>query len=150
MSTGPDDRRVVGIVEWVTPGLSLGPQGSYAPGAPADPMAQAVLEAPDTVVAGTPFDVVVRTYGADGCWREAGAETAATGLSVAITPHDRHEAGAGVMCTMAVVRLPRTLRVSFPQRGQGVIRVTGRKVLFSNGSVANQGSVTVEKQVVVR
>lgn len=142
--TGPDGKRVVGIVEWSTSG------SSSAASPLSDVVEKPVLEAPDTVSAGVPFDMVVRTYGADGCWSEAGAEISVTALTMTVTPYDRREQRAEHLCTMAVVRLPRTVRASFSERGEGVVRVTGRKVLTGSGTASQEDLVTVEKWVVVR
>ncbi len=106
-----------------------------------------VLEAPDTVEAGIRFAVVVRTYGSSGCWSEAGAERSTTGLVIAITPYDRHK---NVLCHGALVRLPRTLAFSLSQRGEGVIRVTGRAGVSGSGSGSRDTYATVEKRVIVR
>lgn len=81
--TGPD--AVIGIVERIGPSLSAIPPKSVAQLRSSDPTPPAaccdddpVLEAPDTVRAAVAFTVLVRTYGAHGCWRGTGAETTAT------------------------------------------------------------------------
>lgn len=152
--TGPEGRRVVGIVEWTASGSADVLQSrAEAPGQTSDLSGSAeapVLEAPDTATAGVPFEVIVNTYGADGCWRAAGAEITATGSTAEITPYDIDANPQTAMCIMAVRRLPRSVRISFSTPGEGLIRVTGRRVVDDTGAELRDDTVTIEKRVVVR
>jgi hypothetical protein len=51
---------------------------------------------------------------------------------------------------MALVRLPRQFTISFPRAGQGLLRVTGRKVFDGAGTELREETLTIEKQVIVR
>lgn len=148
---GPDSKRAIGIVQRTASDefVALPADARSARLLAANDMELPVLEAPDTVAAGGAFDVVVRTYGSDGCWRAAGAKTSRTDRTFTITPYDEHRVGAGWMCTMLVVRLPRTVRVTFAHPGEGVLRVNGRKVL-GDRLAGRKELTTIEKRIVIR
>jgi hypothetical protein len=144
-ATGPaTSTRIIGILEWqpATSGASL--LGI------ADP-AHTRISAPDTVDAGTPFNVGITTIGLSGCWNEDGAQSAVSGLLATVTPHDRVTTdidGAPAFCTAALVELDRTVSLVFASAGTATLRVNGRVVV--DGQVDNAQPLTVEKQIVVR
>lgn len=108
-----------------------------------------VLEAPDTVAAGVAFAATVRTYGNDGCWRSAGYRESESEMTIEITPYDEY-GGEGRLCTMAIVRLPRTVRLTFATVGTGTLVVRGRVGTLGGGTVSGDSMTTVSKTVVVR
>lgn len=146
--TGPG-KRVIGIVDRVTvapsaaaiaePGMNVLSSGSDLE-APA-------LVVPDTADVGQEFSVTVDTYGPDGCWQAAGTDVNQKDLIISIVAYDKMEQGPGVVCTMAPVRLPRTLSVAFHSRGAGLVKLTGRRIYESGES---PDTITIEKVVVVR
>jgi hypothetical protein len=145
--TAPDARAVVGIVEWAEPAPVYAGLHAAAVG---DPMALPVLEAPDTVVAGQPFEVLVRTYGSNGCWREAGSAVEGSGLTRTVTPYDRNPAAEDrtIACPDVVVRLPRTARLTFSEPGEAVLRVLGRRMV--GGEAPDDELAEIEHRMVVR
>jgi hypothetical protein len=135
---------VVGILEW-----HAGSGGSALAGI-AEP-AETRVVAPDTVDAGTPFDISVRTIGRSGCWSQAGAESAVTGMLATVTPYDRVTTsidGEPAFCTGALVDLERTVSIAFASPGTATLRVNGRIVM--DGELDGTQPVTVEKQIFVR
>lgn len=160
--TGPDTVRVVGVVEWNTSEPPLQSQAVHVAQASGQVSATRsndrhditlpVLEAPDTVRVGEPFDVIVRTYGSNGCWREAGAEVTISGLNAAVTPYDRDLAAEdrSRVCTDMVVRLPRTVRLRFLQEGEALLRVIGRRVVVGDEVRQGTGMAEIEHRLVVR
>jgi hypothetical protein len=135
-------RRMVGIVSW--DGVTAAPDGAGTVAGPA-------LSAPDTVQAGTPFQVTISTYGLHGCWREDGAVVTGVPGTLTLTPFDVVRTTLGGeerSCTGAVVRLPRTVFLVAGQRGDVTLRVQGRSVVGNN--VAAAEPVTLEHPVHVR
>ncbi len=111
-----------------------------------DLIAPQPILAPDTVLAGNPFDVVVSTIGLDGCWR-AGGETREVGDGVVeIAPYDVHS-GASI-CTEIIQYLYHHVVLELPQPGVWVIRVKGRRVRADNTTWHEP--VVAEKLVVAR
>jgi hypothetical protein len=146
----PEGRSEIGIIEWHATSVS-----TFAANAAVgveDPYDPPVLVAPDTVQAGVPFDAVVTTIGASGCWSAGGARVSASAALAVITPYDiapRHHAnGEPLFCTAALVRLPRTVQLTFGQRGEATIRVEGRVV--HDGDVARSVPGSIERRVIVR
>jgi hypothetical protein len=145
-ATAPQPRHV-GIIEWVTtPEANRGPSASVDAASPDDPMSLPVLEAPPSVQAGEAFDVTVRTY-ANACWTADGAQVVTGGRSAVITPYDRGTA-EGVFCPQIVVRLPRTVRLTFTERGTAVVRVSGRRVVV--GDTVREDAAEFEVSVLVQ
>jgi hypothetical protein len=145
---------VVGVVEWVQDGAAVEGGGmlrAVASDAAGGPMELPVLEAPDTVEAGQAFDILVRTYGPDGCWREDGAVASVTGLVATVTPYDRDRGAEdrSRACADMVVRLPRTVRLVFTEPGEAVLRVLGRRVVPTDVEL-EAGVAVIEHRVVVR
>jgi hypothetical protein len=146
----PDGRSEIGIIEWRATSVST--FAANAGFGVEDPYDLPVLVAPDTVQAGVPFDAVVTTIGASGCWRAAGARLAASPALAVITPYDvaptHHANGEPLFCTGALVRLSRSVQLTFGQRGEATIRVEGRVV--QDGDLARSVPGSSEKRVVVR
>ena len=82
-----------------------------------------VLEAPDTVSVGEPFEVTTATYG-NGCL-QAGATLTDIGPGMALIElFDR--VPAADVCTDNLVRIDRTAVIRFEQAGQARILVRGQ------------------------
>lgn len=136
-------RRVVGI-------LSTAEAGA-APHDGAGGEAEESVTAPDTVLAGIPFQVTVSTWGRAGCWHPDGALLAGGPLAPAITPFDFVRTdldGHPVACGPELVRLHRTVHVLLPVAGTATLRVHGRRIV----DWATQASepLTIEKAIAVR
>lgn len=148
--TGLGDSEV-GIIEWIDDSVaaSVTPSPALAYAVPDNSKYAPVLEAPDTVQARERFKVLVRTYGSDGCWEEAGAETTRTSLELEVVPYDRHNSGRHY-CTAAPIRLPRTFEASFPQPGEAVIRIKGRRIIVVDSVTEDtRTTTTLEKRIIV-
>ena len=104
-----------------------------------------VLVVPDTVTAGEPFTVTVRTIGLNGCWAPAGQEVRWEEHTVELRPRDAHS-GARV-CTEILQLLTHTSELSIPEPGEWVVRVRGRRVRASG---TGEEPVAVEKTIVVQ
>lgn len=90
---------------------------------------QPILEAPDTVQAGEPFTVLVRTHWNDSCLRPAGTEVyEGPGVRVVI-PWDMDEQllDPNIGCAQTPVELTRELGFEFGTIGLGTIEVRGRR-----------------------
>lgn len=142
-TTAPAGKRVVGILEWIQDG----PDASVATLHETDPF-PTVLVAPDTVQAGVSFTAKITTIGPSTCWKADGAEVKAEAAAAVVTPYDVTAEGEEVACGSALVELPRDVEFRFTDRGQAVIRVTGRKVVGMDVQGGTQ--ITVEKRVHVR
>lgn len=81
-----------------------------------------VVDVPDTVEVGAPFEVSVRTYGG-GCIRKDGTEVEEDGLRIQIRPYDIHS-GASI-CTAELRLFDHRVTVSFGRAGVGEIQVHG-------------------------
>lgn len=101
---GPGEERVLGVIE------------SYG-----EPL---VVEAPDTVVAGAEFVVMVRTYGG-GCTSKGPTSVDVSGNTATVVPWDR-ESGANV-CTLILKYFRHTAAVRFGTPGDAVLIIRGRK-----------------------
>lgn len=86
-----------------------------------------VVSAPDTVTAGEPFDVTVRTYGG-GCDQKGETRVDRSAGVVVITPIDVFTEGSGVVCPAVLRRFEHAVRVTFEEPGAGEVRVRGRRV----------------------
>lgn len=103
------------------------------------------LLAPDTVRAGTDFQVTATTLGG-GCERAGETEAQVSGGVATITPFDYTE--IGVDCPDILRHLPHTATLRFAAPGEAVVRVQGRRV---GPDTPREGVPhTVEKRVVVR
>lgn len=105
-----------------------------------------VLAAPDTVAAGEAFLVRVRTIGENGCWRAQRQELSVSGRIAELRPFDAHS-GARV-CTDVLLYLEHASTLTLHERGDWVLRVSGRRVA-AGGSGKDVG-VSAEKRIVVR
>lgn len=84
-----------------------------------------VIEVPDTVPAGTPFDVSVRTYG-DGCVTKGDTEVRQEGRTVNVRPYDVHS-GAEI-CTLQLKMFDHRATVTLDDPGPAEIRFHGREL----------------------
>jgi hypothetical protein len=91
--------------------------------------------APDSVASGVAFDIVVNTAGTTGCWQPDGAEVSLSGLAAEVVPYDRV---VGPNCADAPSVLSRTLSLTFEERGEALIRVTGRVIILGDGTEEEQ------------
>jgi len=103
-----------------------------------------VIEAPDTVTVGQPFQVTVYSIGPSGCWTADGLEVATSGRLVGLTPWDRHS-GAEI-CTTILALLAHPTSLTLDQTGEWTLRVTGRRVRDGQ----TDDTVTAERMVFVR
>ena len=98
------------------------------------------IEVPESVAAGQPFDVSIRTYGG-GCILQDRTEVERSGMVADVRPYDRHISAP--ICTTELRHFNHTATVSFPERGTGRIRVQGMR---APGDVP----LVVERRVEVR
>ena len=112
-----------------------------------DPFSLPALEAPDTVTAGEPFEIIVRTGGPDSCWRADGQKIKTAPGIIEVTPYDRIIVGYG--CADASVLLERTAEVVFNDPGKAVLRLTGR-ILLVGDSVQGERVGSIDFPVHVR
>ncbi len=134
----------VGILAWVAhPAPGAPPAPANTPGVP-----RPGVTAPDTVAAGTPFPVVVTTVGPTVCWVAAGAQVEMQPGLAAITPLDYTPEDDWTACGDSLLELARTVSVTFPQPGEAVLRVHGRRVVGANFQAEER--VVLEKKIHVR
>ena len=144
MSTTPEHRRVVGILEWVrtAPGSSAGraaAEGSRPP---------EMVVAPDTVQAGVPFTAVITTIGFDSCWDADGASIESNPQLAVVTPYDRYSRSEEQGCLTMHFPLQHAVQVTFTQPGEAILRVNGRKV---SGQDFESGTpIQVERRIHVK
>lgn len=103
-----------------------------------------LLVAPDTVTAGTPFDVSVRTFGG-GCVDPGDTEVAVVGRVVELRPFDifTTHLPQGFVCPANLAVYTHTVSVRIDQSGTATLRAIGRA---DPGDTA----ATVERVVFVR
>lgn len=99
-----------------------------------------VLEAPDTVLAGSAFDVTVNTFGSSSCVRAERLDVEVTGAVARLTPYDR-VAPAGSPCTPDLSAHPHTASVTFASPGPATLEVFAQ---------AGTGDTIISEAVVVR
>lgn len=102
--TGPEEVRKLGVIDFH-----------------GDPI---VITVPDTVSVGETFLVSVRTYGT-GCVYKDATEVNTAGLSVDVSPYDRHR--VGVNCPDVIREHDHTAILSLQQPGTATIRFHGLK-----------------------
>lgn len=105
-----------------------------------------VVMAPDTVVAGQPFDVVVTTIGLSGCWRAADQQVRVRDGVVDLTPTDMHSGARA--CTEILLYLAHPSTLTLDEPGEWILRVSGRRM--RQGDDTWEEPVAVEKAIVVR
>ncbi|MFO8231382.1 MAG: hypothetical protein R6U20_01820 [Longimonas sp.] len=96
-----------------------------------DIVSTAPLAAPDTVQAGTSFDVTVTTFGPNLCWQASREEVEREPMRVSITPYDKSPSGDAV-CADAIAEMERTVSVTFEEHGEATIVVNGRDRWFDD------------------
>ena len=134
---GPDEsaHRVVGILKWAPAESAMTEAGD----ATFDAVDQVHIAAPDTVTAGTPFDVEVRTVGADACWRPDGEDVTVSGTTASVTPYDlvvTEIDGEPAVCAAVLVPLRHSLTLVLQEAGEGRVTVSGRVVTRGDESTA--------------
>ena len=104
--TGPDEVLVVGTVDFYE-----------------EPV---VIEVPDTVAAGEPFAVGVRTYGG-GCERLGPTEVEALEDGVRVTPRDWTTVDPDVACTTELKLFEHEATLTWSTPGEITVRIRGRE-----------------------
>lgn len=99
-----------------------------------------MVQAPDTVEAGTTFGVTVRTYG-DGCVTRGEIRVEQDGPIAIVRPYDVHS-GASV-CTQELRMFDHRATISVDEPGTAEIRVHGRELPADSAMVITR-SVVVE------
>jgi len=99
-----------------------------------------IIEAPDTVLAGSAFEVTVNTFGSSSCVRPERLDVEMADSVARLTPYDR-VAPASTPCTDDLRAHPHVASVTFPSRGSGMLEVLGRSAT---------GDTVVRQSVVVR
>jgi hypothetical protein len=84
-----------------------------------------VLSSPDTVVAGTPFTVVVNTFGSSSCTRPAGSNATLSGLTATVVPLDSVVVG-DMVCTSDLRSFPHSVSLTFGAPGDATVAIAGR------------------------
>lgn len=149
---GSGGTRVVGILQLNASAAPDPRTGTKYPGGavPLDEL-EAVVTVPDTVQAGVDFNARIATVGLGACYEAAGAETELSANLAVVTPFDRVKGSEDedeLVCTLAAVTLPRTVRLRFSEPGEAVVRVKGRKII--GGDVRNATETVLERRIVVR
>lgn len=86
-----------------------------------------LISVPRPVRAGVPFDLVLRTYPADGCTVVDRTELTRNGKGeFVITPFNRSVVPPGGMCGVALPTIAHTVRLSYPTAGSKHLIVRGR------------------------
>ncbi len=103
-----------------------------------------LVEAPDTVSAGEPFTVTVRTFGG-GCIGQGDTRAEVRGRVVTLRPLDVHTTRhpGPVVCTSDLVFYTHRVEVRLTEPGVATIRVIGREAPADS-------LITIERSVVVR
>ena len=117
----PGSRRVVGIID--NGGTGIAP-----------------LVVPDTVYVQVPFVVTVTTFGG-ACDHSDGSDVSTSGLLADVTPYDLLPPPETI-CIALLRASPRSIAVTFPAPGTGIVRLHGRSF--------GGGDVTLQRVVVVR
>jgi hypothetical protein len=102
------------------------------------------IVAPDTVFAGIPFTVEIRTILPSPCWGGTQVTPTQTGSVLLLEPVDVYNANA--ICAQVLVFASRSTTATFTTPGVATIRVRGRRVSFVP---SEDVQATVERQVVV-
>lgn len=146
MATAPAGGvHAVGILAWVArPAPGVPPVPANTPGSAPRPG----VSAPDTVSAGAPFPVVITTVGPTLCWVASGAQVEMQPGVATVTPYDYTPEDDWTACGDALLELTRVATVTFPQPGEAVLRVQGRRVV--GGNFQAEERVVLEKKIHVR
>lgn len=110
-----------------------------------------VVQPPDEVRAGEPFEVTVLTYGG-GCMRAGDSVTDTAVVSVGnvatITPYDYEVAADDVPCAAYLTRYTHIATLQFVQPGEGVLRIEGLREAADTDFVGIP--TTIERRIHVR
>lgn len=86
------------------------------------------LVAPDTVDAGSAFDIKVTTILPNGCWTRGPVETEVSDHLATIEVFDRGPDDPWAICTLIYSWATREIGVQFDEEGEAIIRVVGRRI----------------------
>jgi hypothetical protein len=89
-----------------------------------------VIETPDTVDVGMPFQATINTFGSSSCTIPDGLDLTLTDNLAVITPYDRSP-GRDVPCTADYAPRPHPIELRFTVPGQAAIQVIGYR--FGDG-----------------
>ena len=105
------------------------------------------ISLPDTIVAGEPFRVTVRTWGVSNCVRKGSARVTMDGLVAVIAPLDRH-APAGSGCHRMWKSFQHEVDVTFPSdlSGQGMVIIRGELHTPAAPDLVEARAVTVRSR----
>ena len=84
------------------------------------------IHVPDSVTAGTAFEVRVTTYGG-GCMQKGETDVYVRGRIAEIRPYDYEPTGRGRVCPDILVLYNHTVLLTFSEPGEGIIRIYGWK-----------------------
>lgn len=87
---------------------------------------QSMIELPLNPRAGVPFELRINSFGEDGCWSFDRTEVVADAQSARITPYNKSHASATTGCTMAIVRIPHIVTLTFATPGTKELLIRGR------------------------
>jgi hypothetical protein len=100
------------------------------------------IEVADSVAAGAPLRVVVRTYGG-GCVFQGYTRAVVTGLQATVEPYDSvYAPGENEACTAELRHYLHETSVTFDAAGAATIRVTGRREP-EGSTITQERSITV-------
>jgi hypothetical protein len=125
--TGPDTRRVVGLID--AGGSSL-----------------STIVAPDTVQAGATFTATVHSFGSSSCTTPDGVELTLAPTEARVTPYDRVPADRRAVCTADLSPHPHPVELRFTRAGLAIIVAQG-EVIDATTRRRTPGAVT--KQLLV-
>jgi len=145
LGSGDDDPEPiveVGVIAWDAEAGATGPEASILPDG------FTVLDAPDEVQAGTPFEVTVTTLALNGCYERDREDIEQQDEVIEITPYDRDpSAGSGDSCPDVVGALDSTVELQFDTPGEALIRLNGQRVIGNDFS--NRDDTVIEHDVTV-
>lgn len=105
------------------------------------------VTAPDTVGAGSSFDVVMISQGGDGCWKPGRCITGQSGpLQATIIPFDEEYVGHDLACTDNLPALRHSVRL--PTTKRGIFEVTVKT--YRRASTGKDSVGVILRTVVVR
>jgi hypothetical protein len=105
-----------------------------------------VIEAPDTVAAGAPFEVATWTVGTSGCWRGDGQTVERWERTLVLRPYDSHSGSE--VCTGMLLFIAHRSTVVLVEPGEWTLRVHGRRLRM--GDVVWSEPITAERPIHVR
>ena len=111
-------------------------------------LGEEVISAPETVQAGVPFEVIVRTFGGS-CIDPDGLEVNMERNLAVLVPYDLYTIpGRGVDCPLIFEAESHTAQLTFSEPGSATIRVEGRSENYAVTG-GSGGQAVVEKMIQV-